>query len=77
MSRYKVYGTIEILVSMIVEADDEEAAIEIANEDFDGLQDYAGNGRVGGALVGTNNSNVTIHSDSGIAPEFNEAEKIS
>lgn len=42
--KYEVYGHAEVVCSMVVEADSEEEAIEIANEEFGGLTNYAGMG---------------------------------
>lgn len=41
---YKVYGHCTVICSMHVKAESEEEAIEIANDTFGGLTNYAGMG---------------------------------
>ena len=48
---YKVYGHANIICSMQVEATSEEEAIQIANDTFGDLTNYAGMGSYG-SLVG-------------------------
>lgn len=45
---YKVYGHCTVICSMHVKAESEEEAIEIANDTFGGLTNYAG---MGGAVT--------------------------
>ena len=42
--KYEVYGHTTLVCSMVVEANSEDEAIEIANEEFGGLTNYAGMG---------------------------------
>ena len=42
--KYVVLGHANVICSMIVEADSEEEAIEIANNEFGSLSNYAGMG---------------------------------
>lgn len=49
--KYKVYGHATVVCSMVVEANNEEEAIEIANDEFGGLTNYAGMGNCN-CLVG-------------------------
>lgn len=73
MAKYKVAGTVTIGVTIVVEADSEEAAMEKAHDEWPGLEDYCGNGRAGGAIVGTNDENITL--DAGCdEPEFDSVE---
>lgn len=58
--KYTVHGTVRIGVSVTVEAESEEEAMEAANDKWEGLSDYCGNGRPSGALVGTSDRNVRI-----------------
>ena len=44
MSKYRVTGTATVLCSMVVKADSEEEAIELANKEFGSLSNYAGMG---------------------------------
>lgn len=50
--KYRVHGSVTIGVSMVVEADSEEEALETANEEWPGLTNYAGNGARGSRLLG-------------------------
>lgn len=52
MPRYAVYGSVTVSVSMEVEAEDEEAAIEAAEREWPGLSGYVGNGGGGDRLLG-------------------------
>lgn len=72
---YEVYGTATVVCSMMVEADSEEEAIEIANEEFGGLSNYAGMGSCN-CLVGvlTSDDERCIYPDSDVV--FNDAQKI-
>lgn len=60
--KYTVYGTAKIGISIIVDADDDEDALRKAEEEFDGLTNYAGNGG-SGKLVGTTQSSVELNAD--------------
>lgn len=73
--RYEVYGHATVVCSMVVEADSEEEAIEIANEEFGGLTNYAGMGSCD-CLVGviTNEDERCIYPDSEV--EFDDAQEI-
>lgn len=42
--KYEVFGHATVICSMVVEADSEEEAIRIANEEFGGLTNYCGMG---------------------------------
>lgn len=57
--KFNVYGSVKVWVTIEVEADDEQHAIEVAKNEFGGLTGYAGNGGMG-KLVGTSESNVTL-----------------
>lgn len=69
--KFRVYGTIAISVTVEIEAEDADEAIERAYEEFGGLTGYAGNGGPG-KLVGTSQRNVTLDPDG--EPDFTEAE---
>ncbi len=42
--RYRVYGAITLAVDVLVEADDEESAVEAAYETWPGIGSFIGNG---------------------------------
>jgi hypothetical protein len=74
MKTWKVYGTVPISVTVTVEAETAEEAIEAAYDEFDGLTQYAGNGGFG-KLVGTSSPNVSLEAldDGTVFTEANEA----
>ena len=69
--KYIVYGHATVSCSMTVEADSEEEAIKIANEEFGGLTNYAGMGSCD-CLIGviTNEDDRCIFPDSEV--EFDD-----
>ena len=73
--RYKVTGYASVTCSMEVEAESEEPAIEIANDEFGSLTNYAG---MGGAdkLIGvcSSENGRCVFPDSDV--EFGSVEKI-
>lgn len=73
--KYEVYGHTTIICSMVVEADNEEEAIEIANEEFGGLTNYAGMGSCD-CLIGvmTSEDERCIYPDGEV--EFDDAQEI-
>jgi len=73
--KFKVYGTVKVGVTVTVDADDEESAIEAAYEEFGGLSGYIGNGG-SDQLVGVHNPNVSLDvgEDEG---DFIEAEQVN
>ena len=73
--KYRVYGSTTLTCSMIVEANSKDEAIEIANEEFGGLTNYAGMGSCD-CLVGvlTNEDERSIYADG--EADFNYAEEI-
>lgn len=73
--KYRVYGCTTLTCSMTVEADSKEDAIEIANEEFGGLTNYAGMGSCD-CLVGvmTSDDERCIYPDGEV--EFDDAEEI-
>lgn len=73
--KYRVYGSAILTCSMIVEANSEDEAIEVANEEFGGLTNYAGMGSCD-CLVGvlTNEDERSIYADG--EADFNYAEEI-
>lgn len=73
--KYEVYGHTTLVCSMVVEANSEDEAIEIANEEFGGLTNYAGMGSCD-CLVGvlTSEDERCIYPDSEV--EFDDAQEI-
>lgn len=73
--KYEVYGHTTLVCSMVVEANSEDEAIEIANEEFGGLTNYAGMGSCD-CLVGvlTSEDKRCIYPDSKV--EFDDAQEI-
>lgn len=72
--KYNVYGSVKVWVTIEVEADDAEHAIEVAYDEFGGLSGYAGNGGLD-KLVGTNDRNVSLDVGDSDA-DFTEAEPV-
>lgn len=73
MKKWKVYGTARVGVTVTVEAETAEEAIDAAYDEFNGLTGYAGNGGTG-KLVGTSSSNVSLDANGG-ETEFTEADE--
>ena len=72
--KFIVYGSVSIGVSIEVEADSADLAIDQAYVDFPGLSNYCGNGG-SDQLVGVNDEKVSL--DAGYAEaEFAEAEPV-
>ena len=69
MAKDKGSGTYAIGITMEVEAESEDAAIDAAHEAWPGLMDLVGNGRSGGAIVGTDCPELSIDAGDD-APEF-------
>lgn len=67
--KYDVHGTVEVVVTVTVDAESGEEAIEKANEGFGGVHSYAGNGGLD-KLIGVSGSNETINVDSQV--EFDD-----
>lgn len=75
MPKYRVIGNCSLVCTMDVIANSEDEAIEIANDEFGSLTNYAGMGGTG-RLVGvlTSEDNRCIYPDS--EPEFDDCERI-
>lgn len=75
MPKYRVIGNCSLVCTMDVIANSEDEAIEIANDEFGSLTNYAGMGGTG-RLVGvlTSEDNRCIYPDS--EPEFDDCEMI-
>ena len=75
MKKYIVYGHCSLVCSMIVEAENEDEAIEKANDEFGGLTNYAGMGCCS-CLVGvsTSEDRRSIYPDTD--PEFDDCEEL-
>ena len=73
--KYRVYGSTTVTCSMTVEADSKEEAIEITNEEFGGLTNYAGMGSCD-CLIGvlTSENERSIYADGEV--DFDDAEEI-
>lgn len=71
MSKWNVYGSVKIGLTMTIDADSEEEAIEKASEEFEGLQNLVGNGGTN-KIVGTDDENTSLEAD-GWEPEFDSA----
>lgn len=72
MSRYEVIGHANVICSMEVEADSQDEAIEIANNEFGSLTNYIGMGggqHLLGVLTSEDNRCVLPDTD----PEFDDA----
>lgn len=73
MAKFRVYGSIPIGFTMIVEAESERAAKDKAWCDWPGLTDYAGNGG-SGRLVGHSEAGLFLQADDGADPHIANAE---
>lgn len=67
MKRYRVYGTVTVTVETLVEMPDnkdysEEEVFAKAEEEFEGIDNYAGNGGID-KLIGVVNDDDSIQSD--------------
>ena len=72
MKKWNVYGSASIGVTMSVEAETKEEAMQKAYEEFPGLTNFAGNGGTD-RLVGVYDGECSL--DAGYAePEFESAE---
>lgn len=73
--KYEVYGHAMVVCSMVVDADSPDEAIEIANEEFGGLTNYAGMGSCD-CLVGviSSENDRCVYPDSDVI--FDDAMKI-
>lgn len=69
---YRVFGHTQITVSTVVEAESEEEAIEIAEQSFEGVSSYAGNGG-DDKLIGVEGENETIAADGDVV--FDDAQE--
>lgn len=76
MKTYEVYGHVTVSCSMQVEAENKEQAIEIANDTFGGLTNYAGMGSCE-CLIGvmTPEDERSIYADGEV--EFDDAIEIA
>lgn len=70
--KYRVIGNIQVSVGIIVEAENEDEAIQNAYEEFGGVNGYCGNGGTG-KLIGVDGDTEWIEAD-GIV-EFNDVEE--
>jgi hypothetical protein len=72
MKQYKVTGSTYCIVTVIVEAENEDDAIEIADEKFSGITSFCGNGGVD-KLIGVSGDDESIYCDGEM--EWSEAEE--
>lgn len=74
MPKFRVHGTIEMSIDILVDAKDKEEAIEKAHDDWPGVTGYCGNGKLGGALVGPHQDDSDANmEDCGAEPKFHDA----
>lgn len=72
--KYRVSGTVELGIDLLVDADSKEEAIEKAYDEWPGLSDYVGNGKSCGGLCGPSCPNeCDANIDSYGEPNFTEA----
>ena len=75
MKTYEVYGHANVICSMRVKANNEEEAIEIANNEFGGLTNYCGMGGTEHLLgVLTSADSRCVLSDSDV--EFDDCQEV-
>ena len=72
--KYEVTGYASVMCVMQVEAESEEQAIEIANDEFGSLTNYVGMGGTDKMIGVYSSENRSIYPDSEV--EFESAEKI-
>ena len=72
--RYKVTGKITVEVTIEVEADSADEALEVAYDKRSSLTHYAGNYGSGDKLIGVDGANETVSADDEI--EWTEAEEL-
>ncbi len=72
--RFRVHGIVTVPVSIDVQADSSEDAIEEAYQNWPSIEGYAGNGAISGKLVGTAEEGVWVWG-SDDEPTFSEAER--
>lgn len=73
--KWRVRGSIRVGIDMLVEAADEESAIEAAYQHWPGMSNYVGNGKSGGAMCGPCQDETDANIEADYAePEFDEAE---
>lgn len=72
--KYRVSGTIELAVDMLVDADTPETAIDVAYDTWPGMANYVGNGKRGGAMCGPYQDETDANIDCDGDPVFTEAE---
>lgn len=70
MAKYEVFGHANVICSMFVEANSEEEAIEIANNEFGILTSYAGMGGTDKLLGVTSSDDRSVVPDT--EPEFDD-----
>lgn len=75
MKRYRVFGHVTLTCSMVVEAENEQDAIEKANDDFGGLTNYAGMGSTD-CLVGVLSSEDERCIEADGEVEFDDCEEV-
>lgn len=73
MKKYIVSGKVTAFISVEVEAENEEQAIEMAYEECSGPSSYVGNGGYD-KLIGVYGSNVSINCDNEV--EYTEVEEV-
>jgi len=74
MPKYEVRCVMPVFMTIEVEAEDEDDAIEVA-WDYMSLSSFAGNGATHGKLIGTTSSNVTLEAgDYPVEDEFHKIE---
>lgn len=62
MAKWTVAGSVEVTVSIIVEAETEDEAMELAEEKFGGVKSYCGNGGYD-KLIGVDGDSESIACD--------------
>jgi len=75
MKKYRVYGNVSLVCSMVVEAESKEDAIAKAYDEFGGLTNYAGMGSCD-CLVGVISSGKERHIYPDNEVEFDDVEEL-
>ncbi len=73
MKQFAVWGTVACSVCVVVEAEDEDDALKVADEMFGGLTQYLGNGGTD-KIIGVSGPNESI--DPGDYVEWESADEV-
>lgn len=73
MATYRVFGEIPVYLTVTVEAESMEEAIDLAHEEFEGMENYVGNGGTD-RMIGVIGPNDTVEAPDACEAKFTNAE---